>query len=161
MAAKRHEFGMGAPLGHLPAIEQDDFLTIADRAQTMGDDDAGAAALAQMVIDLLLCNRVEGSGRFIEHNHARVLHEGASNLEALALSATEIRPLLGNGAVIATRTGGNLVVDMRVLRRTDHRIPVDGCIPQSEVLVDGAFEQENILIDRRDRRRENGTRNLG
>ena len=42
---------MGAALGDFSLPQHDDFVAVPNRAQTMRDDDAGAAALAQIIVD--------------------------------------------------------------------------------------------------------------
>ena len=57
---------MGAALDHLAAVHDQDFLAVADGAQAMGHDDAGASAAAQAAIDEQLGQRIQGAGPFVQ-----------------------------------------------------------------------------------------------
>src|SRR5690606_37649343 len=54
-----------AALGGLATFEQDDFIGITDGAEPMCDDEAGAAAAPQVIVDCLLGAGVERAGGLI------------------------------------------------------------------------------------------------
>src|SRR5262245_29838383 len=76
---------MRAAADHAAFMQHDDLVGVADRAQAMRDDDAGAAAAADALIDLLLDHGIEGGGRFVEDQHRGIAGERARDLQALSL----------------------------------------------------------------------------
>jgi hypothetical protein len=58
---------VGATLDDLATFEHDDFIAVANRAQAMCDDDAGAAAPPQVVVDRLLGDRIERGSRLVQN----------------------------------------------------------------------------------------------
>ena len=110
---------MCAALNDLPAVEHHDLVAVANRAQAMRHDQAGAAPSAKRLVDRPLGQRVERAGRFVEHEQHRITGQGARDLQALKLAAAEVAPTLFDDLVVAARPRDDLGMDRGVLRRPD------------------------------------------
>lgn len=87
------QLSMRALLNHSTALKHVDTIGFLNRAQAVGDGD-GSTALRGAVqgrLDDLLGLRVQGRGRFVEQQDARVAKERACDADALALAAGEER----------------------------------------------------------------------
>ena len=71
---------MRPALDDLALLQHDDLVAIPDRAQTMCDDDAGAAGSAQIVVDRLLRDRIERGRGFIENDDGGAADESTREL---------------------------------------------------------------------------------
>jgi len=83
-------------------VEHQDGIAIGQRGQPVGDDDHGAAVrhLGEVGVDQGLAFRVERTGRLIEDQDARVVHQRPGDGEALALAAGEVgRAFLDHGGI--------------------------------------------------------------
>src|SRR5256885_5774926 len=150
-AVDRDELLVPSALHHRAVPEHQDLVAVPDRAQPVGDDDAGAAAPAQVLVDGQLGLRVQRAGRLVEHQDAGRTDQRPGDLQTLALPAGEVAPVLGDEAVDAAGARGDHVVDHRVLQRGDHVLVPDRRVPQRHVLPDGALEEEDLLVDEADR----------
>jgi hypothetical protein len=97
-AAARHQFIVRALFDDLAVFEHDDAICVGDGAQSMGDDEAGAAGheVLQAPLDEPLALGVEIAGRFIENEDARVGEDRAGDGDALALTAAELDAALAD-----------------------------------------------------------------
>ena len=139
------------PLLHdTAAVEHDDHVRVADRAQPVGHDDAGAAALPQAVVDLQLGYRIERRGGFVEHQDGGVGHERAGDLQTLALPAAEVAAVLLDRGVVLAGAGHDLVVDLGVAQGAGHGVVLDEGVPQGHVVAHAALEEDDFLVDVRD-----------
>lgn len=79
--------------------EHEDAVRPPDRAEAMGDHKAGATLHEARECDLEsgFCERVDGTGGFVEYEDARVGHEGAGEGDQLLLAHREAAALLGAG----------------------------------------------------------------
>src|SRR5690606_14483973 len=109
-------FVVRAALHDLSALHHDDFVAVADGAQAVRDDDAGAAAPAQALVDVLLSGRVEGARGLVEDQDGRLSDERARDLEALALAAAEVAAALLHARLVPALARLDHVVDGRVAR---------------------------------------------
>ena len=84
-----HEFVMGAALDDLAFLDDDDAVGAAHGAETVRDDEHGAALAdgVHVVHDGALALVVEGRGRFVEDEDGRVREERARDGDALPLAA--------------------------------------------------------------------------
>src|SRR5208337_4846803 len=57
---------------HTPFLQDDDLIAIADRAEPMGDDQAGTLSLVQMLKNSIFSVRVQGAGDLVEDQDDRV-----------------------------------------------------------------------------------------
>ena len=108
-----------AALHDLAALQHDDLVAVANGAEPVGDDQAGAAAAAQVVVDRLFGRRIERAGGFVEDENRGIVDERARDLEALPLTAAEVAAALFHVPGIAARACGDVVVDRGVARRAN------------------------------------------
>ena len=113
----------------------------------MGDDDGGAAIHhgAHGLADLVLLRRVHGAGGVVEHQHARVRHDGAGKCDPLPLTSAERVAALTQQRVVAIGKFEDEVVRPGQARsRFDVALR---CIRASEgdVRSDGVVEQERVF----------------
>jgi hypothetical protein len=59
------EGGMRAALYDAAVLHDDDFITVQDRAQTVGDNQAGTAATPELLQNVILRLGIESTGGFI------------------------------------------------------------------------------------------------
>src|SRR5664279_1539778 len=90
-----------ATLHDATALEHDDFVGVADRAQPVSDDQAAATAAPEVGVDALLGLGIERARRFIEDDQRGLSGERSRDLEALALAAAEVSSALLHVAVVA------------------------------------------------------------
>ena len=129
--------------------------------EPVGDDQAGAAAPAQVVVDDRLGLRVEGAGGLVEDQQARIAHQRPGDLQSLALAAGEVPRLLGDGRVVAAPALQQVAVNRRVDPSLDQPLRRDQLVPESQVVADRSLEQADLRIDQRDRVDEDLAGNLG
>src|SRR5579883_2009265 len=110
---------MPAALHDASAAQDDDLVTVADRAEPVGDDQAGAAAPAEVVVDDPFRLGVQRTGGLVEDYQAGVADQGPGDLEALALPAGEVPRPLGDRRAVSTPPLEQIAVDRRVDGRLD------------------------------------------
>ena len=105
------EFGVGTILGEQCLVstvldddtvfEYQDPVELSDSAETMGDDDAGAAMhqFFEGILDEHFTFAVERAGSFVEHQYWRILENGTSDSDALSLAAAQFDTALTNDRV--------------------------------------------------------------
>ena len=130
-----------------PVVEHDDLVGERDRRQPVGDDDRRPVAhdLAQPGADLRLGRGVDGRGRVVEDEDARIDQERAGDRDPLPLPARERDPALADDGVVAVRELEDELVRLRGLgggldrsmRRVGH--------PERDVVADRGGEEERIL----------------
>src|SRR5208283_2522729 len=78
MAARGHQLLVGADLGDGSAIEHEDAVGMANRAQAVGDDKRGAAMeqSGQALLDQALALGIEITGGLVEYEDARIGEHG-------------------------------------------------------------------------------------
>src|SRR5262249_25382173 len=94
---------------------------------------------------------VQGTGRFVQKQEAWPAHQRTGDLEPLSLAAAEIHATFRQRAVIAAGPSGNIIMDAGLARCSHELVFRYGAVPQSEILPNRSFEQENVLIDQGDR----------
>src|SRR5689334_4394411 len=83
---------MRAALHDLAPFQDDDLITIADRAQAVRDDQTGTATPPEVVVDDLLGDGIEGAGCLVENQKCRVGCQRTGNFQTLALPAAQVAP---------------------------------------------------------------------
>ena len=151
---------MGSPFDDLALLQHDDLVAVADRAEAVRDDDAGAAAPPQIVIDDLFGDRIERAGRFVEHDQRGIGNQRPRDLDSLALAAAEIGAAFVDVAVVVSRPRRDVLVDRGVLQRLRKVGLGDGRVPQGQVFARRSLEQEDVLVDIGDRVCKHLRRNL-
>src|SRR5438128_12614214 len=106
-AASGQERGVVAALDDLARLDHQDQVGVADRAQAMRDDDAGASAQepAERCLDPLLGAGVDAARRLVEDQDARVGEHRARERQQLALPLTQRAALLRESRSVALRQG--------------------------------------------------------
>src|SRR6202012_3361303 len=126
---------MRASLDDSALLQHDDLVTVADGAEAMRDDDAGAAPAAQIVVNRLFGNRVERSGRLIEHDNRRICYQRAGDFNSLTLAPAEIRSAFVDIAIVVSDARGDLLVNRSILEGLrDFRLG-NGGIPQCQIVA--------------------------
>src|SRR5215472_5027145 len=115
MRASFDQFRMRAAPGHLTVRQHNNFITVADRAEAVRNNDAGAAAAADAFVDLFLDHRIEGSGSLVEDEDRRLGYQSSGDLEALPLTAAEVQAAFANVVIVQSRARCDLVENRRVL----------------------------------------------
>ena len=127
----------------------------------MGDDQAGAAAPAQVVVDDPLGLRVERAGRLVEDQQAGVAHQGPGDLQPLALAAGEVPPLLGDGRAVAAPPLEQVAVDRRVDSSLDQPVRWEPARPRGSGCRGPSPRTGRFRVDQLDRVDEDLARDLG
>ncbi len=159
-AVPRHQRVVPSLFGDLAAVEDENAVAVDHARQPMGEDQR-RAALHQPVerfLDHRLVLGIDGRQRLVEHQDRRVAQQGAGDGDALALAARELDALLADRRLITLRQAPDEVVDVGRARRLDQLL-VRGVGPaEANVLLDGAVEQEGVLVHHRDQRADLGKR---
>ena len=137
---------------HDPAAgKDDDLVAVADRREPVGDDQAGATAPAQVVVDDHLGLRVERACGLVEDQEAGVADQGPGDLQPLALAAGEIPPLLADDRAISSPPLEQVAVDRRVDARLDQPVRGNRLVPERQILANRALEETDVCVDQLDR----------
>ena len=108
-AVQLHKIGMIAALDHPSVFENNDLVGNGCARKPVRNEDGGLAlAEAIKLIEyLLLCKRIEGSGRLVENNDVRFGIERTRNGKLLPLTAGELNAVLleytHKGRVVSVR----------------------------------------------------------
>jgi hypothetical protein len=110
--------------------------------QPVGDDQRGAAfdQLAHGVVHETLGFAVERRGRLIQQDDRRVTDERASNGDALALPAGELRAVLAHHGVVAGGELRNEFVRVRGLRCRNDLALARSRSAKADIVPDAAVE---------------------
>ncbi len=138
-----------ATLHDSAAGEDDDLVAVADRRQPVRDDQTGAAAPAQVVVDdpLGAADRARWSPR--RESGGWVAHERAGDLQPLPLAAREIPGLLDDGRVVASPALEQVAVDRRVDARLDQPVGRDLSSQSVRLSRTDPSKEADLLIDQR------------
>ena len=83
---------MGPRLADAALVEHKDLIGMAYGAQAVSHNQAGSSLhqSTDSLLHLLLRSRIQRRGGLIQQQHRRILVKGASNTQALALTATQL-----------------------------------------------------------------------
>src|ERR1700712_4397541 len=111
-AARGQQAAVGAALGDLPILENQDLVGIDDRGKTVGDHQRRAVGgdRAQGGLDLLLGMGVERAGRLVEDQDSRILQDRAGNGDALLLASRQFQAAFADPCVVPVRQAHDEVV---------------------------------------------------
>src|SRR6185295_15778089 len=123
------ELVVGPALDDLAALQDDDLIGVPDGAQPVGGDQACAAAPPEGLVDPAFGRGVQGAGGFIENQDCRPGHQGAGDLQALALAAAPIGSPLLDGTLVAAGPRRDVLMDAGVLGRSHDVRQGNGGVP--------------------------------
>src|SRR5262249_31792718 len=118
----------------------------------MSDNHAGDSAPAHALENFALNQCVERRGRLVENENRWLANQSAGNLEPLALSAAEVPAKLEDRGNQTARPHDDLIKQRRIAECPRDLRVVEAFIPEGDILADASLEQEDVLIDGRDRR---------
>ena len=100
-----HDLGRRADAFDAPVHDQRHPVSNGKRGQAVGDHDDGAAARVglELTQQLLFRSRVEGAGRLVENEDARIADQGAGDADQLPLSHRQSLPPFAQHGVVALR----------------------------------------------------------
>ena len=103
VTAKGEQAVVGAALGDLAVVEDDDLVGVPDGRQAVRDRDRGAARARGVdgLLDRLLGLRVERARGLVEDEDRGVLEQRARDRDALALAAGQLDAALADQGVVA------------------------------------------------------------
>ena len=87
---------MGSPFDDPALLQHHDLVAVPDRAQPVSNDDAGAAAPPQIVVDDLFGDRIERAGRLVENDDGWIGNKRPRDLDSLTLTVLLEVPGEGN-----------------------------------------------------------------
>ena len=100
-----HQFIMAARLDDFPPVHHHQPVGFVQGGQTVGDRDRGAAAhqVVQCLLNFLFGLGIDGRGRFIEDQDARIDQQRARNRDTLAFSAGQTLAAFAHQRVVTVR----------------------------------------------------------
>jgi len=125
---------------HASAVENDDLVGVADRAQAVRDDETRAATAAEVSSRAF---SVAGSSALVASSRMRTdgfETSGAGDLEALSLAAAEVSAALFDPGLVAALRPTISSMDASILRGADHLRLRDRHIPKGEIFDHSTFE---------------------
>ncbi len=96
-ASLLQQFLVRALFDDLAVVDHHHVVGVADGAQAVGDDEAGASChqAQQRFLDARLGARVHAAGGFVQDQNGRVGQDGAGDGQQLALALAEVAGALG------------------------------------------------------------------
>src|SRR6478735_7408360 len=148
-AVRADQLVMRAVLDNAASLDGDDAIGLADRRETVGDDEDGPAGgnSFHVLLDGALAFVIQGAGRLVEDEDARIGNERASDRDTLALPAGKIAAAFTHDGVIALRQLQDEVVSAGERCRLDDPLHGHGWIGERDVLANGAVEEHVLLQD--------------
>ena len=143
----------------LPLAQDDDQVRPADLRQAVGDDEGGASPRGggDGALDLVFGGAVDGAGRIVQDQDARIGQEGARQRQALALPAGERDAALADDGVVALRRKLRMNSSAwAAIAAAFDLVRVGARFAKGDILADRAREQEDILLDDGDLRAQRG-----
>lgn len=103
---------MGALFDKGSGVEDEDFVGVADGAEAVGDDEAGASGhqAVEGFLNFGLGAGIDVAGGFVEDDQARVGHHHAGDGKQLALALAEVAAPFGEQGVVAVGQAQDEVV---------------------------------------------------
>ena len=128
-------------------VDQHDPVGQRDRAGTVRDDDRGSPCHhgAHGIADFVFFARVDCARRIVQHQHAGVGDDCASNRHTLTLPAAQRETTLTDRSVVPFGKSHDEVVGAGESRRALHRFHVGIGFRKRNVVADRIVEQERLL----------------
>ena len=140
---------MGAAFDDAAAVEHQQQVGMADGAEAVGDDKAGAPPEqdAERMLDAHFGDGVDGTGGLVEDQDPRVSQQRARKADQLPLAKADAgTPLADRGAEPVWQRLQRLKA-FQALQRLPHVCVRGGCPPHADVFDDRPGEQEVLLQD--------------
>src|SRR4051794_27537217 len=109
------QLGMGAPLDDPTPLEYQNLVGRDNRRQPVGDGERRPVLgnTLEFSLDRLLRTRIEGRGRLVEDQDARVFEDGPGYGHPLLFTAGQLEPALSNRRLVALGKAGHEIMDLR------------------------------------------------
>ena len=146
-AAPRQQLLVRALLDDAPMLEHHDQIGIADGRQPVGDDERSSVdqKAAKRNLDAALGADVDGRGRLVEDEDARVGEEGPGKGDELPLPERQARAAFLQLRLVSVLECRDELVRADSLGGLDDFIAGGIRAPERDVVVDGSREQEALL----------------
>ena len=154
VAAQGEKLFVRAAFDDFSFVEDADFVGVLDGAQTVCDGD-GRAGLHQSFERFLhetFRFGVEGRGRFVEDEDGRVFEDGASDADALALSAGETAAPVADHGVVALFGLHDEVMSIGDFGCGDDLVHGGVLHSEGDIVVECVVEEDGFLVDVADER---------
>ncbi len=140
---------MSAAFAELALVHDEDGVGALDGGEAVGDEDGGSSGdhAGEGEADAELGVGVDGAGGFVEDEDARGVCEGAGEADELLLSGGEGSAALADGLVELKREGADEVADVDFVGGELEALIGDPLGAETNVVGDGACEEEGILQD--------------
>ncbi len=147
--SRLHELVVRALLDDLSVLEHDDQVGVADRRESVRDDERGAVGEQQPQgrVDLSFGADVDRRGRLVEDQDSRICQERPRERDELSLAEREAGSAFLQLRLVTVLELLDEVVGADGLRRIDDSCERGAGLAEGDVLVDGAGEEEALLRD--------------
>ena len=153
-ALQRNKLVVGAGLNDRTVLDHVDAMSVAHRAEAVGNQDGGAPTFnrLQAALDCGFGFVVDARRGFVEDQDWRILEHRPRDRNALTLPARELLTALADDGVIAFGKGANELIGFCDACRLDDVgfRRVGGAV--RNVLGDGAVKEKHVLAHKSDRR---------
>ena len=129
------------------SFEREDAFRMTHRRQPVRDDEDGSSVsnLLHIGLDHPLADVVEGAGRLVEDQNARIGHQGAGNGDPLPLPARQAGAAFPHDRVVRLGHFEDEFMRTRELRGSDDALDRHRRIGQRDVVAHRAVEQHVVL----------------
>ncbi len=143
-----------APLDDLAVVHDQNFVTVLQGAEPVGNGDhrgaAGAAHGLDLLLDVLLGGIVQGRGSLVQDENLRLAQEDPRQGDPLPLAAGKVRAALGEPELILPRQRRD---DLRQPRLSGRLLQLPGlhspAQPVADIAIDRVRDQEGRLRHQR------------
>ena len=139
-------------LDETAALEHDDEICVANRAQTVCDNERGAAfeEAVDVAFDDRLGLRVESARRLVEEQHRRLAVEGTGDRQALRLTSRQGQAAVTDRGVVSKGEPLNELGQVGDLCRPVDGVGIRRVVAECDVVRDGGGEHVRRLEDEAD-----------
>src|SRR5579863_1440239 len=148
-AALGEQFLMGALFAEAAFVEDEDAVGVLNGAETMRDDERCAAdeQTVERFADQEFGLRVNAGSCFVENEEARIVCEGAREIDELPLADAERGAAFVDGGGDAFGQRGDEVGQADFVASAENRFAIDARRAEPNIGLDRAAEEERILKD--------------
>ena len=140
---------MAAALDDPALLHDHDAVRVADRGETVGDDEGGTALHegVQAFLYQLFGTGVDGAGGFVQNQHRGIVDGRPGDGQELSLALAQVGPVAGQHGVIALRQTTDEAIGVGQLRGLPDFLVGGVQLAEADVVRDGAGKQVGILQD--------------